>query len=87
MPGFVSHSVFDVHSYQKVAVITSFDTSGHIRPLYVRIGTESFQILSSHLESTFGPHLTYQCKIADGEFERTLRLTYHTKEFAWSIPK
>ena len=91
MSVYISHGLHDCCHLNIVSVIASFDTDGNMRPLYVRIGEESYKIVSSHLKSTqsrLGSFMdVYRCRIMDGEVSRHLELTYHSHEHIWTIVK
>ena len=86
MSGYISYTSFDYVSCRKVSVIASFDSDGHIRPLYVRIGESTCKVLSSISKNEFRFGMEYNCTIADGAMKRHLLLTYHTREQLWTIP-
>lgn len=87
MPAIVSTGLRDCSHLQLVSVIASFDTDGNMRPLYVRIGEESYKIHSCRLN----PHRiytkTFQCKIIDCDILKPLELTYHENGNMWTIPR
>ena len=87
MPAAFSSSIKDSGFVQIVSVIASFDCDGHIKPLYVRIGEESFKVHSSWLKPSFLNTFTFQCQIIDGDMLKPLVLSYHVNESVWSIPK
>lgn len=70
-----------------VSVIASFDTDGHIKPLYVRVDEESLKVVSCWMKPAFVSSCTYQCKVEDHGVLKPLVLTYHMNESVWSIPK
>lgn len=77
----------DYPSQQIVSVIASFDTDGHIKPIYVRIGSESYKIQSCWLKPSFYGQQTFYCKVIDNNTLKPLELTYHIMESAWTMPK
>lgn len=87
MPGIVSKTPYDTHNSIIVPVIASFDSEGHIKPLYVRINECAYKIHSVWLKPDFGARSTFQCKIVDGSFLKPLILTYHHQETTWTMPK
>lgn len=86
MSGFVSYTSFDLSTTSVVPVIASFDSEGHICPLYVRIGRNSYKINSYFVHSRYSNTTEFRCKITDGDFERPLQLTYYSVEGMWTIP-
>lgn len=83
----VSYTSFDYKPVEIVPVIATFDTEGHITPLYVRIDGESYKISSSWASYVFSNVVNYKCKIIDGNYEKPLSLSYHREEGMWTIPK
>ena len=87
MPGVVSNTTYDHTNINIVSVIASFDTDGHIKPLYVRISEDSLKIYSSWLKPSFRGLMEFQCKVIDNDCLKPLVLTYHMTENVWTIPK
>lgn len=87
MAGFVSYTSFDYKPVNIVPVIASFDSEGHIVPLYVRINGESYKIASHWVNSTFSNSVEYKCKVIDGDSLKPLSLTYYRNEGVWTMPK
>lgn len=87
MPGFVSNTSYDFYNADIVSVIASFDTDGHVRPLYVRINEDSLKVHSSWLKPAYRGTLEFQCKVIDSDCLKPLILTYHKVENVWTIPK
>ena len=85
---YVSHGLNDCPHIQVVPVISSFDCNGHVLPLYVRINGVSLKVHKAVLtsESTFCI-LNYRCEVIDNNQLKPLKLTYHAKEFKWSMNK
>ena len=69
-----------------VSVIASFDSEGHVKPLYVRINEDSLKVYSSCPKPSFYDFLEFQCKVIDHDYLKPLLLTYHKKENIWTIP-
>lgn len=86
MPHKVSQTSYDHSNVIIVPVIASFDTRGHMRPLYVRIHNNSFKIHSSWLKSSLSCSV-FQCQIIDDNAIRPLVLTYHPLENVWTMPE
>lgn len=70
-----------------VPVIAAFDCEGHIKPLYIRIGNESFQVHSSSVKSCYSGILEFDCRIIDRRHLRPLILTYFPQDRVWAMPK
>lgn len=87
MPGYVSNNSYDYIPSNIVSVIASFDTDGHVRPLYVRINDDALKVHSSWLKPSFGGLMKFNCKVIDQGFLKPLLLTYHKTEGVWTIPK
>lgn len=83
----VSYTSFDYRPVDIVPVIASFDSEGHIKPLYVRINGESYKVVSHWVSSTFHNTVDFKCKIADGDYLKPLALTFHREEGMWTVPK
>ncbi len=87
MAQFVSYTNFDYRPINIVPVIASFDSEGHIAPLYVRIDGESYKIDSYWSSSSFRNSVEFKCKVVCGEYLRPLSLTFHREEGMWTMPK
>lgn len=87
MSAFVSYTSYDYAPVSIVPVIASFDSEGHIKPLYVRICGEPYKIHSSWLKQSFADIFEFHCKVMDDDCLKPLVLTYHTRENVWTIPK
>ena len=85
MPSTVSYTAYDVKPNTIVPVIASFDTEGHVKPLYVRIGELSLKVHSSWLKPSFPNIFEFHCKVVDGDFLKPLILTYYRHEMVWAI--
>lgn len=87
MSGIISKGLRDCSHLRLVSVIASFDTSGSVVPLYVRIDGESLKIYNATLTNVSTYKLyTFDCEVMDGDMVKPLRLTYHLEENVWSIP-
>lgn len=69
-----------------VPVIASFTTAGMVKPLYVRIDSESYPVIDCTQISKVGSWI-YKCTIDDKGVQKPLELTFHYKEGFWTIPK
>lgn len=87
MGAHVSYTSFDCKPVDTVPVIASFDSEGHITPLYVRINGESYKIASHWIRSTFTNVIEFKCKVIDGDYLKPLLLTYYPHMAVWTIPK
>ena len=87
MSATVSYTSHDYLAITHVPVIASFDSEGHIAPLYVRINQESYKIASFWIRSAFANTIEFNCKIIDGQFLKLLVLTYYKAEDVWAIPE
>ena len=87
MPAYVSQSSVDHYYSNIVSVIASFDTDGHVRPLYVRINEEALKVHSSWMKPSFSTLMEFNCKVIDHGCLKPLVLTYHKTEGVWTVPK
>ena len=78
--------IFDHQPHTIVPVIASFDSEGHIRPLYVRIKGESYKVHSSWLKPSFSMVLSFNCQVIDQGTLKPLTLEYYQRESTWIIP-
>lgn len=83
----VSYSNFDYKPVDIIPVIASFDSDGHIAPLYVRIEGESYKIDSFWMSCNFQNIIEFKCKVICGDFLKPLLLTYYKHENVWTMPK
>lgn len=78
---------FEYDPQKIIPVIASFDTEGHVKPLYVRILGDSYKVLSHWCPmSNYTGIVEYNCKIAVRGYERPLLLKYYSREKIWTIP-
>lgn len=68
-----------------VPVIASFDSEGHIKPLYVRIGELSLKIQSSWMKPSPSSTLEFHCTVQDGDTVKPVILIYRRYETVWMI--
>ena len=87
MSATVSYTSFDYRPVHIVPVIASFDTDGHMKPLYVRINGESYKVSSCWTKTTFENAVEFTCKVIVGDYLKPLSLTYYRREGMWTIPK
>ena len=83
----ISKNSFDFYPNDIVPVIASFDSEGHIAPLYVRIRGEPYKIASFWVSATFRNAIDFKCKVVDGDCVKPLALTYHVQANMWTIVK
>ncbi len=69
------------------SVIASFDSKGHMKPLYIRIDGSSFKVHSSYVKSCHSGIVEFSCQIVDREYLKPLTLTYFPHDRIWAIPK
>ena len=86
MERITSYNIKDCAHLRLVPVIISFDTSGQIKPLYIRINDESFKVYKSVVIEKFHNQTTFLCEVADGEYIKEVKLTYFANESLWAIP-
>lgn len=86
MAAIVSQNIFDSSNLLFVPVVASFDSTGQIKPLYVRINGNPLEILSAKEKPAFMSTRVFQCVVGDHGIEKPLSLTYHCREGAWSTP-
>lgn len=67
-----------------VPVIASFDTSGTIRPLYVRIHEKSLKILSCWHQTEYSFE-KYHCTVELDGYTKDIVLIYHPSHSFWTI--
>ena len=83
-----SYTSFDYQPVDCIPVIASFDSDGHIAPLYVRINGLSLKVDSFWVKgSSFSNLITFNCKLINNNALIPLSLTYHQKECIWTMPK
>ncbi len=87
MHAIISHSTFDYDANSTVSVIVSFDTDGHIAPIYIRIGESSCKVNSFWISQKFRNVLDYHCNVIDDGVLKPILLSYHKSEDVWTIPK
>ena len=87
MSAFISYTSFDHKSTAIIPVIASFDAAGHICPLYVRLGHDSYRVAEYFVHTKYSGITEFRCKIADGDLERPLQLTYYSTEGMWTVPR
>ena len=83
---FMSSNTNTTYNNNMVPVIASFDSEGHVKPLYVRINGNALKVHSSWLKPSFQGFLEFQCNVIDNDCLKPLLLTYHTRENVWMIP-
>lgn len=87
MSGVTSATSYDCNTSEIVSVIASFDTDGHVKPLYVRINQESLKVHSSWMKPSFRGVLEFQCKVIDNDCLKPLTISYYKNENVWVTPK
>lgn len=84
--------VFPLKSYggdpiELVPVIASYDSEGHVKPLYVRINNERYKVESYWIKSNSLNNVNYHCKLSLGGHTYIIVLTHHIRECVWTIPQ
>lgn len=74
-------------NYESVSVIASFDTEGHVRPLFVRVNSESLKVHSCWQKPSFRGTIEFQCKVIDNDCLKNLNVIYRQSDNIWSIVK
>lgn len=74
-------------NYEPVSVIASFDTKGHVRPLYIRVESESLKVHSCWQKPSFRGAIEFQCKVIDNNCLKNLNVIYNQSDNIWSIVK
>ena len=80
-----SYTNYDYIKMEKVSVIASFDTEGHIKPLYVRIGDGEYRVSSFWVKHRFINVSEYHCELIDGDVLRPVTLTFYQADGIWCI--
>ena len=83
----ISYTTFDCDHRKIVTAIATFDTQGHVKPVYIGIDGVSYKVHSAWMQPSFKNHLTFHCEIIDGDRIKPIDLSYHKTEDVWSIPK
>jgi len=86
MSSIVSYCSYDYEPIEILPVIASFDTSGHITPLYVRKDGRPFRVDSFWLKSASGHTCTFQCKLQMEDHLQPIVLSYYRSEGIWGTP-
>ena len=83
----ISRNSYDFLDADLIPVIASFDTEGHIKPLYVRIGEDSFKVHSSCFTPGPSPVISFDCQIIDNGILKPIKLRFHREERVWSVAR
>lgn len=83
----VSYNSYDFRNVEVVPVIASFDSLGHIKPLYVRIGENAWRVDSYWEKYSTFDIVSFNCRVSYEEYVQNLLLTYYAREAVWTIPK
>lgn len=86
MTACASYQSYDHLPITVIPVIASFDTDGHIKPLYVRIDGLALKVHSCWLKPSFSGVMEFNCKIIDHDCLKPLVLSFHQTEGVWTIP-
>lgn len=95
MSATTSYTSHDYKPVTPVPVIASFDSDGHISPLYVRLEGVSYKIDTFWIKSSFANIIEFNCKVITTDEEVPdeqrrlipLLLTYYQSECVWTIPE
>ena len=87
MSAIASYHSHDYVPCTTVPVIASFDSEGHIKPLYVRLGEEAYKIENCWLRSECVNVFQYNCRIVDENLEKTIILSYYQDECVWTVKR
>ena len=87
MAALKSYQSFDWKPCTIVPVIASFDTHGHIKPLYVRINGASYHVESFWEKRTFSNISEFMCHLLINDCLQAVALTYYHDSQTWTIPK
>lgn len=84
--------IFPIDTYagdpiELVPVIATYDTEGHLKPLFVKINGEDYKVENSWPKYQFGNNIDFNCTLSKGNKTYKIILTYYIRETAWSIPK
>lgn len=82
----ISSNSYDYKAVETVPVIASFDRSGRIVPLYVRLGRDSYKVQSCWASRKHGGIEEFHCRVVDGSCLKPLLLTYYKDEDVWAVP-
>lgn len=83
-----SYTSYDYLPVECIPVIASFDSEGHIAPLYIRLEGASYKVDTYWIRTTSHRNIIeYNCKIVDNGFLKPLILSFHVNECVWTIPK
>lgn len=84
----ISDLTYNESTMTIVPVIASFDSSGNMKPLYLGVHGESYQILSCYSIKEFNFDFpTFRCRVNDHGIVRDIILKYHPSDQIWTIPK
>ena len=83
----VSYNSHDYMPVDVVPVVASFDSKGHIAPLYVRICGHIYKVDSYWIKKSFANSIAFNCMLRDGDTLKPILLTYFQDETLWTVPK
>lgn len=84
MSGHTSSTTFDHAPSDIVPVIASFDKQGNVRPLFVRLGPDSYKVNDAFCQNEFSNTITFRCHVIDNGYLKPLILVYHRSCNMWS---
>lgn len=79
------HPLFSVPNRKTTPVIASFDAQGNVRPLYIRIDSFDFEILSCRVTKTMIEFIEFECRIEDHGRLKKIKLFLSLSAHVWFI--
>lgn len=67
-----------------IPVIASFDSSGNVMPLYLRIQGYQYKVLRCWFKQC-GPIYYYYCTVENNRMQKEIVVTYHPREKCWAV--
>ena len=82
--------VIPIESYNSdpieiVPVIATYDTEGHLKPIYVRLNGTGYKVDTYLVKASLENDRDFYCTLKKNEASFRIILTYHMKEAVWSI--
>lgn len=77
---------FENNSMKAIPVIASFNTTGTIKPLYIRIHERTLKITSCWFQEEF-LIVKYHCTVQFEGFTRNIVLLYHPSHSFWTVSR
>lgn len=74
----------------EVSVICSFDTTGKVMPIFIRLGSNPYKI-ERCIEAARAPYerklSLYHCSVIDGNVRKDLDLYFDKDKYVWQISR